>query len=33
LACLAEEGHLDAVTYLVAKGADVNVRNYFGVSE
>jgi len=29
----AEKDHLDAVTYLVGKGADVNIRNHMGVSE
>ena len=29
----AKEGSYNAVRYLVDKGADVNIRNQFGVSE
>ena len=29
---VAKEGYLDAVRYIVDKGADVNVRNHCGVS-
>jgi len=29
----AKGGHLDAVTRLVGKGADVNIRNHSGVSK